>query len=454
MLSDDIKQFFKGDVEADEKTLDEYSHDYSIFKVRPQVVVFPKDVEDIKNLVKFANEHEGVSLTARSAGTDMTGGPLNESVIVEFSRYFNHIKEIGEDYAIVEPGVYFRDFEKELIPKGLLYPAYPASKDLCALGGMISNNSGGEKTLAYGKTEKYVMELRMVMSDGNEYTWKALKGEELQEKLKQQNFEGEVYRKIQELIEKNREALKAAKPDVSKNSSGYYLWNVEHDGLFDIPKLLVGSQGTLGIVVEAKLKLLKKKKYSRLAVVFLKSLCPVADLVVDTLKFNPESLESYDDKTLLLSFRFLPGIIKAMKGSFLKLIWQFIPEAFMFLRGGMPKMVVLIELTSDDEIDLAARLKALHDEVAQKFHVPIRILKNEAEGEKYWTIRRQSFKLLHDHNPNKATAPFIDDVVVKPEYLPEFLPKLNAILEPYKNMMTYTIAGQSGDGNFHIIPIR
>src|SRR6202451_2729684 len=136
MLADEIKEFLHGDVATDDATLTKFSRDYSIFKVRPQIVVFPKDVDDVKNLVKFVAKKkaagEDVSLTGRSAGTDMTGGPLSQSILVSFTKYFNHIISIseadarGNAEAMVEPGVYFRDFEKELTAKGLLYPPFPA----------------------------------------------------------------------------------------------------------------------------------------------------------------------------------------------------------------------------------------------------------------------------------------------------------------------------------------
>ncbi len=456
MLADEIKHFFHGDVMDDEKTLAEYSHDYSIFRVKPQLVVFPKDVEDIKNLVKFVNRKketgENLSLTGRSAGTDMTGGPLTRSIVVEFTKYFNHIKDLWDEHAIVEPGVYFRYFEKALALRGLLYPPYPASKDLCALGGMISNNSGGEKTLAYGKTEDYVEELKVVMSDGESHTLRALTIDELHNKLLEKGFEGEVYQKLYTLLEDNYDAIQAAKPKVSKNSSGYFLWNVWDKKKFDLTKLIVGSQGTLGLVTEAKLSLVKAKKYSRLAVIFLRDLAPLADLIVEVLKFRPESMESYDDKTLYVALKFLPGIIRSMKGSFFKLVWKFLPEAFMALRGGVPKMILLVELVSDDEDELAKQMLALR-ETLKKFNLPVRLLKDKAEEEKYWIIRRQSFKLLHDHSIGKDTAPFIDDIIVLPEYLPEFLPKLNQILDKYKKDLIYTVAGHPGNGNFHVIPL-
>ena len=465
-LAGEIKKFFRGDVLTDEQTLGDYSHDYSIFRVKPQAVVFPKDIDDLKNLVKFVSKKkkagQNISLTGRSAGTDMTGGPLTESISVVFTKYFNHIKDIKNSpfdsaqgnggYATVEPGVYFRDFEKQLKAKNLLYPPYPASKDLCALGGMIANNSGGEKTLAYGKTEDYVEELTMVLSDGEAHAIKPLSKAELEKKIKEKNFEGRLYQKLYKLITDNYKTIMAAKPDVSKNSAGYFLWNVWNGKTFDLTRLIVGSQGTLGLVAEAKLRLVRPKRYSRMAVVFLNDFGQLANLIVELLTFKPESLESYDDKTLWVALKFLPGLVKSMGGNFLKLVWQFIPEALMALRGGLPKMVMLVELTSNDEMELNRRLETMRSAI-MKFGVQVRILKDKTEEEKYWTIRRQSFKLLHDHSSGMDTAPFIDDIIVKPEYLPEFLPKLNNILDKYKNDLIYTIAGHPGNGNFHIIPL-
>ncbi len=463
MIADEIKQFFHGDVAVDDETLTKYSRDYSLFKVRPQVVVFPKDAEDIKNLVKLVAQKktagEDVSLTGRSAGTDMTGGPLSQGIIVSFTKYFNHIIEVGTDEAKVEPGVYFRDFEKVLTEKGLLYPPYPASKDLAALGGMVNNNSGGEKTLAYGKTEDYVQAVKIVLGDGEEHTLWPLVGDALTAKLAEQSYEGEIYRKLKTLIDENYDTIKAAKPNVSKNSAGYYLWNVwdKETGVFDITKIIVGSQGTFGLLTEAKVKLVPLKKHSRLCVVFLKDLTPVADLVENVLPFKPESIESYDDKTIGFAVKLWRQVMKSMGGNIFTLGFQFIPEAWMVLTGGMPKMIMLIELTGNDEKELDKQLAALAADVRvfAKTHKGVRVhpLHNEKAEGKYWTIRRQSFALLHNNTTGLDTAPFIDDFIVKPEYMPEVLPQVNAILDKYKKDLIYTIAGHPGNGNFHIIPL-
>ncbi len=466
MLADDLKKLIQGDVMSDEDTLSIYSTDYSIFKVKPKVVVFPKNKEDVEKLVAYATEKkkngEEISLTGRSAGTDMSGGPLNDSVIVEFTKYFNHIREIKEPsfdtahgndgYAVVEPGVYFRDFEKELDKKGLLYPSYPASKDLCAMGGMVNNNSGGEKTLEYGKTEKYVEEITIVLADGKEHVLRSLPEGELREKLKEESFEGDIYRNLFKLIEDNYDAIQAARPNVSKNSAGYFLWNIWDKKTFDITKLIVGSQGTLGLLTSAKVKLLKKKKYSGLLAVFSKTLEPVPGLVEDILRFNPEGIESYDDRTMKLAVRFLPSLLKLMKGSVIKLFFQFLPEFWMMIRKGAPRIVLLVSFASDSETELRNNMDNALEEM-RKHPVVVRVMRREEEAEKYWAIRRQSFNLLHRHVKGMYAAPFIDDVVVDPKYMPEFLQEVNAILDQHKDKLVYTIAGHPGNGNFHIIPL-
>jgi len=297
------------------------------------------------------------------------------------------------------------------------------------------------------------------MSDGEEHAIKPLSGVELRTKLAEQGFEGDIYRKIHALIASHYDAIQKAKPDVSKNSAGYYLWNVwdKEKDTFDLTRLIVGSQGTFGLLSEATLGLVPAKKHSRLAVVFLKDLRWAAELVDGVLKFHPESIESYDDKTLKVAVKLWRQVLGSMKGNVLTLAWQFLPEMMMVLRGGMPKMIVLVELTGDDEKKLVSKLGELHADIlefaASHEGIRVHVLESEKEEQKYWTIRRESFALLHNNTTGKDTAPFIDDFIVKPKYLPEVLPKVNAILDKYKKDLIYTIAGHPGNGNFHIIPL-
>ncbi len=453
-MLEELKNIIKGEVSFDEKELSAFSHDASIFEVRPKVVVHPKDPDDIKNLVKWVvankNSNKELSLTARSGGTDMTGGALNDSIIIDFTTHFNRVLEVGDNYAVTEPGVFYRDFEKETLKKNLLLPSYPASREICTVGGMVANDSGGEKSLRYGKTENYVQELNVVLSDGEEYILKALTPEELEQKKVRNDFEGEIYRQMHELLESNYELIQKARPNVSKNSAGYLLWNTWDRKKFDLAQLFTGAQGTLGLITKIKFRLIKPKKYSKLLIIFLKNLNSLGELVNVVNKSEPESFESYDDHTFKLAIKIFPDLIKKMGiGSILK----FIPDVWAIMTGGIPKMVMLVEFTGDSEGELTEKIKKCQKDVSDKFRVKTRITKDDADAQKYWTIRRESFNLLRKHVQGKKTAPFIDDLIVRPEYLPEFLPKLNLILDQYKDYMTYTIAGHPGDGNFHIIPL-
>ncbi len=451
-----LRGAFRGEIALDAMTREKMSRDASLFEVKPAVVLYPKDTADVQTIVKTAVDAvrggEKVSLTARAAGTDMSGGPLTESVVVEFPKYFNHVLEVGDGYAVAEPGVYYRDFDKETKKKGQILPSYPASRDLCTVGGMIANNSGGEKTLFYGKTEDYVEELEVVLRDGEVFTARELTLPELEAKKQLSTLEGEIYRRTHELIEKNYDLLKNAKPKVSKNSAGYYLWNVlnKEKGTFDLTKLLVGSQGTLGLVTKARFKLVKPRPYSRLLVVFLTSMDHVPEVAKAALAHKPESIESYDDHSFKLAIKVLPGLIKKLGGNVIKLGFQFLPDVWKVVTGGIPKLVVLIEFT--DETPEGALLQAKEAEVSMlKLGYKTRVTVSESDANKYWVVRRESFNLLRQHVHHMRTAPFIDDFIVRPEYLGEFLPKLYTMLDAYN--LIYTVAGHVGDGNFHIIPL-
>lgn len=454
-LKNILSELIQGQVIDDSAVLDEYSRDASIFEIKPQLVVRPTSVQDIKQLVHFINHNPGkkLSLTARSGGTDMTGGPLTESIVLDMQAHFDHILKVGNGYAVTEPGVFYRHFEKATLATGQLMPSYTASREICTVGGMVANNSGGEKTLSYGKTEDYVRELRMVCADGEERVFAPLTTAELNRKMKQKDFEGELYRQLFKLVDDNYDLIKQAKPPVSKNSAGYFLWNVwdREKGIFDPTKLIVGSQGTLGIVTQITFKLIKPKKRSQLLVIFLKDIAPLAEIVQRVLKHKPESFESYDDHTLKLAIRFFPEIAKRMRAKNLfSLFRQFLPEMKMVLSSGMPKLVLLAEFTGDNMKEVHEQAEAAQADLAD-LHLQTYLTQRKSDEQKYWLVRRESFNLLRHHIRGKHTAPFIDDIAVRPAQLPQFLPELDKVMSGYN--LIYTIAGHVGDANFHIIPL-
>ncbi|HEX7260012.1 MAG TPA: FAD-binding oxidoreductase [Candidatus Saccharimonadia bacterium] len=460
-LADDIKQFLKGEVDDSAESRAFYSHDASLFEVTPEVIVYPQDSHDLGKLVRYVADHKAdhplLSITARSAGTDMSGGAVNDSIIADFSRHFNTIASVSRTTAHVQPGVFYRDFEVETLKHDALLPPYPASRSLCTVGGMVNNNSGGEKSLEYGKTENFVTALTMILADGNEYIFGPLTRQQLHKKLKLENFEGDLYRKTFALVDDHYEEIKAAKPHVTKNSTGYNLWDVwdRETGVFDLTKLVVGAQGTLGFVTDITFRLVPSRPHSGLLVVFLKDLNRLGELIPLVLKHKPASFESFDDHTLFLAIKFMPSFAKTL-GYFglLKLMISLIPDGLILLRG-IPKLVLMIEFNGNSVDEVRQKIQSMHRELEHK-HVYYEIEgeeenPTEASSQKFWIMRRESFNLLRSKVKDKHTAPFIDDLVVPPEHLTDFLPKLRVIIKKY-NLLA-TIAGHMGDGNFHIIPL-
>ena len=455
-----LRPVFTGDIELSKEILEQYSRDASMFKIVPQVVVFPKNSMDIQSLVKWVKkQNEELSLekqlhvTVRSAGTCMAGGSINDSIIIDVTRYMNQVVSVTGEYAIVEPGCYYRNFEPKTLEKNVIFPSYTASRELCALGGMYGNNCAGEKTLKYGKFNEYILSSKVVFTDGNEYIVEPLNRPQLEEKMKQNTFEGSVYRSVWQIIQEKGAEIQAAKPIVSKNSAGYAIWNVWNPKtqIFDLNQLLVGSQGTLGIVTEMKLRLVPVEPVTAMMVTFLPDLKNLGDLVNICKTVNPTSIESFDDYSLKFAFKFFSDFIKQL-GLFggARLGLRFLPEAIMMLRTGVPKLILMTEVTGNSQEELLAQLHGLQAQVTEKFGYRSRVMRN-AEAEKYWKIRRESFNLLRKHVKGLHTAPFIDDVVVPVEHLPEFLPEIGKILDREK--FIYTIAGHAGNGNFHIIPL-
>jgi FAD/FMN-containing dehydrogenase len=463
---DDIKSGlatvgFKGELNDSPAALDLYSHDASMFELRPQLVVKPKDAKDVERLVTLvaANKktHPHLSLTARSAGTCMSGGAINDSIIVDFREHFTSIEKVNANSAQAQPGVLYRDFEPQTLKHGALMPSYPASRDLATIGGMVNNNSGGEKSLEFGKTENFVTELKFVFADGVERTVKPLNKTELNKKIKQKDFEGRVYKELFKLVDEHYDQIKAAKPHVSKNSTGYNLWDVwdRETEIFDLTKLIVGAQGTLGFVTDIHFRLVPARPHSGLLVLFMKNIDDLGEVIPKVLESKPATFESFDDQTLWLSIRFMPSFLKLLGWKrFIHLLVTLIPDGLQLLRG-IPKLILMVEFNGETEAEVRQKVHILHQEL-QKHRARYEINgfeedPTEGKSEKFWIMRRYSFQLLRSKVKDKHTAPFIDDFVVPPPYLVEFLPQLRKIINKYK--LFATIAGHMGDGNFHVIPL-
>lgn len=482
-----------GDVSIDTAELTSHSTDWSLFKIMPDMVAYPKNTKDLEKLVSFVNDHnqhskETLSLTARAAGSGMSGGSLNHSIIVDVTKYMNAVGAItlGDfgmqatrgDFsypitakATVQPGSMYIPFEKETMKHNMLMPTFPASRKLAAIGGMVANNGAGEKSLKYGQNKDFVHSLQVVLADGNEYTLEPLDYDGLRKLIAKKNFLGQIASEMYELIKKNFDLITSKKPTTSKNASGYLIWDVinadsidafeKGNGTFDLTKLVVGAQGTTGLITEVTYKLTEHEEKEEMIVSFVNDIHQLPKIVEVLKKHDLDTIELYDDNTFKIGVKFFGDFIKD-KGFFqaIKYSVRFLPEFWMAITGGVPKFIVLAESADANPEKVHADVMAEFEDLKKEIpDLKSFIVKGKASA-KYWDFRHDSFKLLTEHSMKSRaagsgtrTAPFIDDIAVNPEYLPEYLPRLVEILDEYKEEFMYTIAGHLGNGNFHIIPL-
>jgi FAD/FMN-containing dehydrogenase len=207
----------------------------------------------------------------------------------------------------------------------------------------------------------------------------------------------------------------------------------------------------LGIVTEITFKLEVDPKYRKLLVVFMRDLTILPELVNKILKYKPETLESYDDKTFFLVLKYIWDFAKllGLKNLF-KLMFSFGPETMMTVKHGFPRLILLIEFTGDTQEEADQKAGEAYQDLKNNKKVGVHLTHNAFEAKKYWTIRHEAFNLIRYHLKKVKSKPFIDDVIVRPEKLPEFFPALYKILGEYKKEMTFAVGGHSGDGNMHI----
>lgn len=451
-----LAALIKGETILDEAHRREFSRDASIYELMPSAVLQPKDAKDIEKIVGFTAKHKAaypsLAITPRSAGTDMSGAAIGSSLVLDMTKYFNKIKAVEGSVLHTHPGVYMRDIDPYLAAHELMLGCVPASRRLCTIGGMVGNNAGGEQSLRYGNTERWVRELNVVLADGKSYTIKPITKKELDKKMKEATFEGRLYKQVYELIEQHYDLVKNARPKVNKNSMGYSLWDVwdRGTGIFDMTHLFSGGQGTLGIITDIKIEAVQKPKHTGLLLAYLTSPKMLGHIIPAVMKHNPATFEGFDDITFNLGVKYFSTFKKqlGMKEWLRQQTWLL--RSVARFKGHLPNIVLMIEFEGETKAEVYKKIGKLHDDL-KRYKLKMDIEDDEQASAPFWQIRRASLALLRNRVKDKYASPFIDDMTVQPKYLPEFLPKVRRVVRKYD--LPATLAGHFGDGNFHIIPL-
>lgn len=438
---DELHKVIQGEVESTDAIRDKYSHDASIFEVRPEAVIYPKDIHDVQQLIRYATERRSkgvnVSLTARNGGTCMSGGPLTESYVVDMTRHINFIDEADTVARTinVQAGAMHIDLEQATHPKQLLFAPYTSSRDICGIGGMLGNNASGEKSVKYGPTSKNVESVRVACADGEIHEFRPLTVVEVEQKKQLQTFEGALYRGVTSLIEANWHLIDHSHPRTVKNAAGYPLWELwdAQRSHFNLGRLFIGSQGTLGIITDTTLKLVPMAEFSRMIVIPIEKIEQLTSVVRTAMAHHPVTCETFDHHTYDLAVQYHPE--DAARASLAK--------------GQHMVVMVVFEGDSQSHVDhIAQAAKADIEKLGRS----ATWIQDQPVADSFLLIRRKSFRMLleHPHKDMRAMA-FIEDTIVPLELYGEFLAALEAILASY--VMQYTYAGHIGDGSIRLVPL-
>jgi len=451
-----LKKQIQGGVSTDSSVRRRVSHDASIYELIPDVVVEPHDVADVEKLVKLVTKYKKdfpkLSITPRSAGTDMSGGAIGNSIVIEMTPHLNAIKSLKKNILHVQPGAYIRTIDPLLDKNGLQLGSAPASRAISTIGGMVANNAGGEQSLRYGNTDKSVRELQVVLADGKSYTIKPLTKKQLDRKIAEKTYESELYRRVFELVDRNYDTVRNARPHVNKNSMGYNLWSVwdRETGIFDMTQLFTGSQGTLGVITDIKIEAVPKAPYSALLLAYLPSLKYLGEVIETVMAHKPATFEGFDDITFNLGIRYFKTFRKQLgTREYVRQQAHLIKKVAKF-KGHLPNILLMIEFDGASQAEVIQKISNLHDDL-KKYKIRMDIESDEKASAPFWSIRRAALSLLRNQVKGRYASPFIDDMIIPPRYVPKFIPELRRIIRKYK--LPATIQGHFGDGNFHIIPL-
>ena len=291
-----------GDVLVDDYSLGMYATDASHYQIIPLAVVLQRDEAEVSKAVEIARNHK-IKILPRGGGTSLAGQAVGDGLVIDFSKYMTQILEFNEQdkWVRVQPGVIRDQLNEEMAKFNLHFAPDPATSSRANIGGMVGNNSSGTKSILYGKTVDHILEAKVLLADGTVLFLKALTPAEYEFKAHQLNREGEIYDKFQHTILNNKTEIEQRFPKVMRRVGGYNLDEFVFTDHWNLAKLMTGSEGTLGVILEVKLNLEPLPKFKSVVVVHFSELMEAIRAVQPMLPYRPSAIEILDKTVLNLS---------------------------------------------------------------------------------------------------------------------------------------------------------
>lgn len=438
-IAQDLSRLIEGEVRFDAPTRALYATDASIYRVPPVGVVFPKSVRDVQRVAAYAYER-GIPLLPRGAGTSLAGQAVNAAIVLDFTRYMNrvlHIDPAGRT-ATVEPGVVLAELNRRLAPYALKFAPDPSAGNRSTVGGAIGNNASGAHSLVYGMTDAYVDELDLVLDDGSLLTVGEIPLAQLPAKRRAPGREGALYEAVARVLETERDEIERRYPKVKRLASGYNLSRIVQGDSFNLARLIVGSEGTLAVVVRARLRLEPVPPATALVLLSYASLIDAMKDVPAIVATGAAAVEVMDDVMLDLA---------AKTSEFGDLVRALPPAT---------SSALVVEYYGDTAAAAEAKATALIDRFVASRGGSGRALDfmrpaDAAHQRRLWALRAAGLPILLSRTSDAKHIPFVEDAAVPPERLAEYVADFQKILADHGTYASFY--AHAGPGVLHVRPL-
>ena len=434
-LAEELRKRVSGEVRFDPFSRVLYSTDASIYQMEPVGVVIPRSVEDVLAVIEIARDNR-VPVLPRAGGTGLAGQSVNHAIVMDFSKYLNQVVEVNqeEQWVRVQPGIVLDQLNRYLAPYNLQYAPDPTTSNRACVGGGIGNNTCGAHSVIYGKTLDHIKEVDVVLSDAAQAHFQSLEPHELEAKLNGEGLESDIYRGVLQIARENLAEIEARYPKIMRRVSGYNLDSFLGEEPVNLAKMVVGSEGTLCVVTEAKVNLVPRPTMTSLSVLHFADIFEASEATKEVLKHGPSSVEVLD-KMVLDRSRESMGQSRNLA----------------FVQGN-PGAMLLVEFYGESEAELTAKMEHLRDDMAHRRlgYACVNLL-DRADQDMVWNVRKGGLGLLMSIRGDAKPIPFVEDPAVDPENLGEFVRRFDEVVRNHDTQAGYY--GHASVGCLHIRPL-
>ena len=438
-LRRDLEASIEGEVRFDAISRALYSTDASVYQIEPTGVVAVRNRGDVLRTIEIARRH-GVSITARGGGTSQAGQAIGPGLQLDTSRFFNRVLEVDPAgrWARIEPGVVLDELNARLAPHRLRFAPDVSTANRATVGGMISNNSSGARSVLYGKTIDHVLDLHVALSDGSVAHLRPLAPDELEAACAADSLEGACYRTVRRLAPAHADEIDRRFPKILRRVGGYNLDRfTDPRRPFNLAELIVGSEGTLGVVVEARVNLVPLPKAKAVLAIEFDDLLDALGATPAILEHGPSAVEVMD-RFILDHARESPALDALRRA---------------VLQGDeTPGALLCVELYADDAADLPDRLGAIEQDLAAR-GVACRTSRatDDAAQARIWRLRQSSLGLSMAMKGDAKSISFVEDTAVAPDRLRGYIERFLDVVKRHGS--TTGVYAHASVGCLHVRPV-